>query len=399
MYFTKIKRNIAIIREDIKYYIFSYMYKRKRVQENKILFNNFMCRGFGDNPKYIAEEIMRQKLPYQLVWIIQKGDTTNVPRGIRTVKVGSREEANEYATSKIIISNVKNRKPFFKKKDQYYIQTWHGSFAFKRIEKEIENILSKRYTKQSQLDSSITDVMLSGCGYISNVMRNYFWYSGEIFECGQPRDDIYFNHTDKDVAIIREKYKIPVGIKVAVYAPTFRDNMDMSVYSSFDTQLFLDSLKKRFGGRWILLVRFHPNVSKKESPIQFNNTILDFTNVTDGQEVFLCSDLLVTDYSSVCMDFTLMNKPVFLFIPDCVEYTKGRGFNHLFDIVPYPHCKTNKELKEAIMSYDEHKYKENIDFFMDKHYHNFSDGHASERVVERIKQVIDGTFKPCKTTN
>lgn len=380
------------LRDDLLYNVYCILFRFVPVKSNKIIFSNFNGRGYGDNPKYIAEELLRQNLPYDLVWVTSVKHDKTVPAAIRTVTVGGWREAYEYASAKVIVNNIKLRLPFRKKKTQYYIQTWHGAFILKNLEKEAEAQLSERYVRHSQQDSAITDLMLSGSGIESDVMRESFWYSGEIFECGQPRDDIFFRHDSGETERLKRKYGISPGTKVAVYAPTFRDNADTSVYRKFDAGKFRDSLVRKTGHDWLVVVRLHPNVAYMDSLFSYDEHVLNGSQSMDGQELFLLADLLVTDYSSVMMDFGLMQKPVFLFVPDLAEYRKSRELKPLYDMLPFPRCASNEELANAVMSFDVLSYRERLCRFTEVHFRNFSDGHASERVVERIKQVIDGTF-------
>ena len=107
------------------------------VNRHKIVLNNFQGRGYGDSPKYIAEEIIRQKLPDDLVWLVADLNM-ELPSGIRKVKLQSVRASYELSTAKVIISNVKVALPYHKKRSQFYIQTWHGSMAFKAIEKDAQ---------------------------------------------------------------------------------------------------------------------------------------------------------------------------------------------------------------------------------------------------------------------
>ena len=159
---------------------------------NKIVFLNFWGRGYGDSPKYIAEEIIRQNLPFEMVWLVYDM-SCEIPDRIKKVKYYSLKSRIELATARVIISNVKGGLQFRKKKSQYYIQTWHGGFGVKFIEKEIENSLSPQYVSSSKHDSSITDLILSGSEFQTKVIKDAFWYDGEIFKKGVPRNDIFFN--------------------------------------------------------------------------------------------------------------------------------------------------------------------------------------------------------------
>ena len=121
------------------------------VINNKILFmtyqNDYVC-----NLKYIAEEIIRQKLPYDLVWVVKKNSINNVPEGVRKVEKGSIGLFKEAISAKIWIDNALNfaYEDIPKKKNQILINTWHGSMGLKRIgqndnknEKWVKNALRK----------------------------------------------------------------------------------------------------------------------------------------------------------------------------------------------------------------------------------------------------------------
>lgn len=385
-----VKHGLQRLEEKLRYYLYSNVFKLVKVHRNKIILNNFYGKGYGDNPKYIADEIIKQGLPYDLVWVVKERDTT-VPDRVRTVRRGSIREAYEFATAKVIISNVKRKYPFYKKKGQYYIQTWHGCFMLKYIEAEVEKKLSARYVRESRKDSAITALMLSGSGLASEVMHQSFWYSGEVYECGQPRDDIFFHCTAEEIRELKKKHRLPQDVKIAVYAPTFRDGDESYPYDMIDVKAVMDGLHQKGSSEWVMVIRLHPNVACQSARFQYGEKVLDGSKYTDPQELFLMADLLITDYSSVMMDFGLMKKPVFLFVPDLEVYKRARGVRGFFEDLPFPRCRSNEELENAILSFDELSYQKALKCFTETYYRNFSDGHASERVVERIKQVINGT--------
>ena len=107
------------------------LFNRIEISSNKIVFVNFMGRGYGCNPKYIAQEILKQNLPYDLVWIVGNLNEP-MPDKIRKVLYGSMDSVYELATAKVIVTNVKNLLPYpNKKQGQYFIMTWHGGQSFK----------------------------------------------------------------------------------------------------------------------------------------------------------------------------------------------------------------------------------------------------------------------------
>lgn len=362
-------------------YIFKYIPVKK-----KIVFNNFNGRGFGDNPQYIAEEILRQGLCYDLVWLV-KDMNTEMPEGIRKVKYGTIKSSYELSTAKVIINNVKNALPYLKKKEQYYIQTWHGELWLKLVEGECENLLEPKYIKESKADSAITDLLLSGCSIDTETFKKSFWYSGEIMEKGMPRYDLFFKATEKQIIGIKQKLGIKIEYKLALYAPTFRDDGSVDAYN-LDLELLIRTLEKKTGDKWVIVVRMHPNASRYICGYSFNERIINGTSISNPQELVLASNLLITDYSSIMVDFMILRKPVLLYVPDLVAYSKMRGFRPIYHQLPFVKVLDNNELNEAISKLDIEKYRLSIKEFVEKNVKSFDNGHASECVVDRIKDVM-----------
>ena len=353
-------------------------------KQNKIVFVNFLGCGYGDSPKYIANEIIRQSLPYDMVWLVNDLSEP-MPHGIRKVKFYGLKSCYELSTARIIVSNTKGRLPYLKKRSQYYIQTWHGGFGVKYIEKDAEQFLDKKYVRDSKYDSSITDLILSGSEFQTKVINDSFWYNGEIFKKGVPRNDIFFNASESLVVKIKQHFGIDAKSKVALYAPTFREDYSVDAYRLETTKL-LHALKSRTGDDWKLIIRLHPYISGKSNVFHYDDNILNGSDYSDSQELVVMSDMLVTDFSSIMMDFAIMKKPVFMFILDLEDYIqKSRCIRPLFYQLPFDLCQSNEELCEGIINFDFDNYNKRLDDFMNTNFQSYDDGHASESVVERIK--------------
>lgn len=360
------------------------------VKKGKIVFSNFNGRGFGDNPKYIALEILRQKLPMDLVWLVKDIDEC-VPNGIRKVVFGGNRMHYELATAQFIINNIKNDLPYTKRKKQYYIQTWHGTFALKYIEKEAEDKLSADYVLSSKNDSLKTDLLLCGCSVDYDIMRNSFWYSGEILSHGTPRNDIYFTDNNKLIAKVRKELDVPLNCNIALYAPTFRNDGDVSAYS-LDAHKIIEALDNKTGNKWVVIIRLHPNVCKLSSIFEYTDRIIDGSSYPDPQELAVASNCLITDYSSIMYDFSIMKKPIFILAPDLEEYKKERGLRPIYYELPFSFCRSNEELQYAIMNFEENAYQKRLYRFWNEKVQVYDNGDASETVVQRIKDVMNGNY-------
>ena len=353
------------------------------VKRNKVLFINFNGKGFGCNPKYIALELLRDG-GYDLVWLTWEKNAV-FPVGIRRVKYHSVRALWEAATAKVIVTNVKNDLRLIKKRGQYIIHTWHGSYSAKLVEREAEDKLSAGYIKESKRHSAMCDLFLSNSRALSQSYREFFWYDGEIMECGFPRNDILFRDPEEKTLAVKQALGLPKEAKLALYAPTFRDDGDTACYG-LDTGAVLKAL----GEGWFLLIRLHPNVTGAEKLFDFGAGVVDACGYPDMQELLVAADILITDYSSTVFEFASMGKPSFIFASDVERYRQMRGLKADFFTMPYPVCRTNEALLQQLCALTPEKGRELAARFMAV-YGGVDRGDASRQVAQRIKEVISAS--------
>lgn len=368
------------------------------VQKDKIVFENFNGNSYGCNPKYIAEEIIRRNLPYDLVWLVRsvtKEKEKNVfPEQIRLVGYGSKQALKELASAKIWIDN--QRKNYFlkkglrKKEGQYYIQTWHGSLGIKKLDADVDAFvgeLKQEWVNRSKLDSSMMDYLLTDSEFENKIFRRALWFNNEIKEFGHPRNDIFFKDSIKIKQKVRDFYNIPEDKKILLYVPSFRDSGNIDCYD-LEYEKVLKAMEDRFGGDWICLTRLHPRTKKYDKElIMESDKLIDACFYPDIQELLVSSDAAITDYSSCIFDFMLSRKPAFVFATDIKDFNNDRGFYYPLEATPFPIAVNNKELVENVLKFDDEKYQKDItNFLEDKGC--MEDGHASERVVDLIEQIM-----------
>ena len=352
------------------------------LNKKKVVFENFGGRGYGDNPKYIAEELLSRNLDYDLVWLVRPGTNYKFPQGIRTIPVGGLKEMYELATSKFWVDNNRKQRWVRKAKNQRYIQTWHGFYPLKKMEKDAIESLPTGYISCAIHDGKMTDLMVSGCKARTQIYKTSFWYEGEIKEWGTPRNDVFF----KDINY-RKKVGTFFGIasnkKLLLYAPTFRDDHSIDAYD-IDLKRTLQKLSLRFGEEWCVLVRLHPAVREKSSEfVKYDSNIIDASAYDDIQELFAACDFLISDYSDCMFEFSLTHKPVLLYASDLEAYTHGRSFYYDIHDLPYQIAESNDELYSLIENFNEAEYKNRLERFFDK-IGVFEKGTASKSVVDYI---------------
>ena len=201
-----------------------------------------------------------------------------------------------------------------------------------------------------------------------------------VLPLGSARTDRFFLpcDTEKLRAEFDEKYPQCRGKKLALYAPTFRDDpkRDGEIMKNFDAKKFAE----RFSDEYVLLIRLHPQVHTGE--VEAGESAIDMTGYPDVGELVQICDLLITDYSSICMDFVLLEKPCLFYAFDLEEYERERSFFFDYeDYVPGRTAKTFDELLDVISGGDfgkdrQEKFKSfNFDAL---------DGKSAERIVDAI---------------
>ncbi|MCY1689909.1 CDP-glycerol glycerophosphotransferase family protein [Exiguobacterium sp. SL14] len=366
----------------------SYLFYLFPIERNKIVITNYYGKGYGDNAKYILQELIKMDKKVDVVWLVNDLNySDSMPPYIRLVKYGSIKSLYELSTSKIWIDNSRKSLYSLKKKKQIYIQTWHGSISLKKIEKDAQNKLNYFYVRNAKIDSKMADYFISNGKFSTEMYRNSFWFKGEILEYGTPRCDVLINPPLKNKKV-KDNFKISYEKKIILYAPTFRKVSNSEVYR-IDFKKLNASLKERFGGEWVILIRMHPNETNLISLASNDEyEIYDASLYDDMYELLSETDVLITDYSSSMFEFSYTNKPVFLFARDIEDYKKDRDF--YFDIysLPYKISKNNKELGENIKEFRYEEYQKKLKMFKDK-LSILEDGNSSKKVAELIYKIIN----------
>lgn len=371
-------------------------FKNTKIIPNKIMFTTFQGE-YTCNPKYICEELIRRGVDFVPVWMVKKEsavDKAGFPEGSVVVLEHSEVFFKELAESKIWIANSVDflKRPLKKKKEQVMIETWHGSLGIKRFDANSNS--GKGWVRAARITSEICDYLVSNSDFEDDIYRNSFWPNQEIWKFGHPRNDVLIDGSKRKKIkdAIHEKYGIDKDTKICLYAPTFRDSHTFNYYN-IDYDRLIAALEKKFGGRWTVMLRFHPTVADYVNSQLTNNAglnIKDATDHPDMQDLIVAADLGITDYSSWIFDHVLTYAPGFLYTVDLDDYYDERGFAYPLTETPFSIAKNNDELIEAIENFDEEEYVKAVDAFL-KNKGCIEDGHASERVADKIIEILNSS--------
>lgn len=353
------------------------------INQNKIVFNNFNGKGYGCNPKYIAEELLRQNTEYDLVWLV-KDLNEEMPDGIRKVSYYGFRAKLQWLSAKMWISNVRTYHGVDKRTGQYYIQTWHSSLALKKVEGDIKDNPVDR-VEESKYDGSVTDLMFANNDVRENQIRRAFWYYGPIMRCGVPRNSVLFENSGKLQNKIRKYFGIDENALIAMYAPTFRKNADGHIYE-LNFSSIEEAIRAKFKcDRAILLLRLHPNVTGQSDALKFSDSIINASYYPDMQELLAATDILISDFSSCIFDFAFAKKPVFLIAKDKSNYLKNeRELLFSIDELPFNLAETEEELCDEIKGFSSDVYIEQCQVFFES-IGLTEDGNGAKQVVEWIQ--------------
>ena len=287
--------------------------RRTPVRES-VFFVSWKGKQCGDNPLGIAEELRRRGDDREQLWAVTDWSVP-VPEGGTGVLRGTEEYYEALARSRYLISNDDMQAPFRKRDGQVYLQTWHGT-PLKRIGFDISNpqfISGTAYFDHLAADIAQWDLLLSPNPFSTPVMRRAFRYDGEICEYGYPRNDLLSRADTAEVAArVRDRLGLPDGKRVVLYAPTWRDNQ---VYANgrryrFDMRLDLERAWRELGQDHVFLIRGHHHMADDVPAGMRAGFAINVTAYPDITELFLVSDVLVTDYSSAMFDYAVTGRPI-----------------------------------------------------------------------------------------
>lgn len=360
------------------------------IKENRIVFDNFGGKGFGGNPKYIAEATHQLNNNVEMIWLVDNLAKFDFPKYIHAVKIDSICALYMRATAKIWVDNIRHRHPMRKKDNQVYLQTWHGTMGPKRIEKDAENLLEISYIEEAKYDGKILDAILVDNSLQEQIFLRAFWLNenAEILRFGFPQNDQVERDKKnlKKITELKKNFSMDSSCYYVLYAPTFRDDFSTKGYE-INFKGVINAFQNIMKKPTKIIVRLHPNVAFQKEQISFSENILDGTDYPSIQDLALVSDAVISDYSSSLFDFAVLEKPAFVCALDYDEYEKKRGFIKEFYDFPFPIAKSNSELIEIINCFDIKKYKKNLQTFYRK-YLIYGDGHASENTAKWILRHI-----------
>jgi CDP-glycerol glycerophosphotransferase len=247
---------------------------------------------------------------------------------------------------------------------------------------------NKAYLANLERETPNWSFLVSPNGFCTPILRRAFRYRGEICEIGSPRNDLLVaGDRDAVTTAVRESIGLPPDKKIVLYAPTWRDNEyhGPGLYK-FRLRLDVASFPEELRQEYALLVRRHPN-TVDDLLGQGSDFVWDVGNYPDPRDLLVAADVLVTDYSTIALDFANTGRPILFYAYDLAHYRDHlRGF--YFDLEadgPGPVLETSAEVADALGDLDSvtEKYRDRYEAVR-RTFGHAEDGRATARLVDRL---------------
>jgi len=342
-----------------------------------VFFESFFGRNATCNPRAIDREVARRRPDLPRYWSVDDY-SIEVPEGSTPLIVGSEAWWKVRETARWIVTNEWLRTRFVKRGFQTVLQTWHGSM-YKKI--GLDRKTGRIGLEKARLERSNWDLFISQNADTTPIIKHSYDFDEGIVESGYPRNDELLDPDPARIAEIRALIGIPEGNTAVMYAPTWREvGQEVELLDVIE-------LSDRLGPEFTFLQRGHVRTLDMGAVVRHDN-VIDVSTHPQINDLYLATDLLITDYSSMMFDYSVTRRPMIFFTPDFDEYTdpKVRGvYFDLEEISPGPVVRTPDEVVGLLRSIDSWKpaYEERYKAWSAR-FNHADDGHAAERAVDAL---------------
>ena len=398
--FREFARKGMYILKRTKYVITGF---NKKIDEKTIVFSCFNGKSYTCSPKAIYEYMLTDEKykDYKFIWFfndVKKYEFLNKNANTKVVLNKSKEYTKYLQTAKYWIFNFKIADYIKPKKEQVFLQCWHGT-PLKRLGCDLTHFdnqlnTSKEMKKRYKIEAEKFSYFISPSKYCTEKFISA-WNLKEIgkeniiIEKGYPRNDFLFKYTEEDVKRIKQKIlgENITDKKIILYAPTYRANQHKSgVGYVYKEEADFTKMREKLGKDYIILFRPHYFVANAFDFEKYKGFVYNVSDIDDINELYIISDILITDYSSVFFDYANLKRPMIFYMYD-LEYYRDKSNGFYFDVekeLPGRIVKTDDELIDEILRVTkDFKYDERYKKFNDT-YNYLDDGNASKRVIEEV---------------
>lgn len=268
------------------------------------------------------------------------------------------------------------------KKEVTCVQIWHAAGAIKKFGLEDLSVKgrSRRAVKRFKKVYNRFDKVAVGSDKMAGIFSKSFGLPAErMVKTGVPRTDFFFDDGKKKFIQEKmlERYPLLKSKKVILYAPTYRDDGMKGNASPFCIDSFYQALKEEY----VLIYKLHP-ADAKSMNVKYPDFELDMSGYKNINDLLLITDVLISDYSSVPFEYSLLEKPMIFFAYDLEEYEEKRGIWEPYStMVPGPVGRNTDEIITLIKKnqFDADRIKQ-----FKNQWNTYSKGCSSRSLVKEL---------------
>lgn len=387
--------------------------RKNEVEPTTVVFECYAGRAYTCSPRAIYQTMLKDPRfdSYRFYWVFRQpqldvlgddeaADLEFGPNALQELKRSSliRYLSPEYhdvhARAGTWVANYILPTHMHPREGQRYLQTWHGT-PLKRLGCDLgEHNRSAMYSmpevhERYRREGERFTWLLSPSPFATDALGSAFCMDDQrrresILEIGYPRNDELTAADKRATAKVRRRLGVNEADTVILYAPTFRDDQHKRAEGyTLEHLLDFEALRTRLGDGFTILFRAHYLIADRFDFDALDGFVIDVSRITDINDLYIASDILVTDYSSVMFDYSIMRRPILLYMHDRERYARElRGFYLDPDYLPWPVIENTDDLIDAITSVRNDEMSPPVWEEWVATYAPLDDGDAATRAVE-----------------
>lgn len=318
------------------------------IRKRSVLIQSHNGHTLFGNPFYVAQLMATEDRHFSVICVSRQPEADHTKlavgsRRIKWVRPGSVAYLVALATASHLVCDTSFPPYFVRRKRQRYLNTWHGT-PLKALGTAVPETLNANLRNMQRNFLQATDILFPNDHTETVLTRDFgltLLWRGNAIRCGYPRNDVLLGRSAR-----RDTIEFHVA-----YMPTWRGTHSTLGVSSRkhaqDVAAFLEAFEGSSQASVMLWVKLHPLMSSELDLSDYHN-VREFPRDVETYQHLATCHALVTDYSSVMIDFAAADRLVVLYAPDLAQYTKNQNFSLPIETLPFPIFSTPERLLRAM---------------------------------------------------